>query len=156
MELTVNDKIDLIEEAMQDYPIVECPLKHTLLEDQYVREIFMPAGTLITSQIHKTQHPFMVLEGIVSVWTENEGVVTLTAGHHGVTNPGTRRVLYIHESCKWVTVHKRLPGETIDDIGERIIEKHDNPLLDSEMKKIYAELSKGGEINYYNQLNDTK
>lgn len=152
MGLTVNDKIDLLECEMQDYPVIECPLKHTLLDNQYIREIFMPAGSFITSKIHLTEHPFFVLKGVVSVWAENDGEVIIQAPYHGVTKPGTRRILYVHEDCVWVTIHTRLPGETVDEIGERIIEKHDNPLLDEEMKEIYAQISRYGldkkELNH--------
>ena len=144
VNMEANDIIDLLESEMQNYPIPECPLTHTLLEDQYIREIFMPAGSLITSQIHKTEHPYFILKGVVSVWTENDGEVILQAPHYGITKPGTRRVLYVHEDCVWCTIHKRLPNETVDDIGERIIEKHDNKLLDSDIKKAFARISRYG------------
>lgn len=144
IELTANQKIDLLEMEMQNYPIPECPLKHTLTEDQYIREIFMPAGTLITSQIHNTEHPYFILEGVVTVWTEKDGEQILQAPYSGITKPGTRRILVTHENVRWATVHKRLPNETIEQIEQRIIEKHDNPFLEDYMKKAFAAISKHG------------
>jgi len=139
-----NEKIDELELALSDYPVQECPLKHTLTETQYIREIFMPKGTLLTSMIHKTEHPYFVMKGIVSVYSENDGEQYIEAPYSGITTPNTRRVLYIHEDTVWVTVHTRLENETIDEIGERIIEKHDNPLLDDEIKKKFLSLSRYG------------
>jgi len=142
--VTANDVIDILEQEMQSYPIPECPLKHTLTKDQYIREIFMPAGNMITSKIHNTQHPYFILQGVVSVFTEREGEVLLKAPYSGITEPNTRRVLYIHEDCIWVTVHTRLEGETIEQIGERILVPHDNKLLEQDMKDAYEKISKYG------------
>ena len=151
MEMTVNDKIDILEGEMQYYPPQVCPLKHTFTETQYIREIFMPKGSLITSQIHLTEHPFFVLEGVVSVFSENDGETIIQAPYSGITTPNTRRVLFVHEDCRWATVHHRLPNETVEEIGDRIIEKHDNPLLSDEMKKIYKSIGQYG-LNHKNEL----
>ncbi len=155
-----DNVIDKFEKVITDnFPMVEAPLKHILTKDQYIREIFMPAytesedgellQTIVVSQIHKTEHPYFILQGVVSVFSENDGEQLLHAGDSGITKPNTRRVLYIHEDCKFVTVHSRLPNETIDEIGERILEKHDNPLLSEEIKKKFLSLSRHG-------LEDTK
>ena len=79
----------------------------------------MPKGTLIISKIHKTEHPFVIVKGKVSVWVEGIGTVTYTAPYVGITKPGTRRVLYIHEDCSWLTFHatdKTTPEEVEADV----------------------------------------
>ena len=79
----------------------------------------MPAGTLIVSKIHKTEHPYFITKGRASVWIEGVGVKVIKAPHHGVTKPGTRRLLYIHEDCEWSTFHptsKTTPEEVEADI----------------------------------------
>ena len=56
---TRDEKIDELEAVMlENFPIIDCPLVHRFTEGLYVREIFMPAGSLITSKIHKTQHQY--------------------------------------------------------------------------------------------------
>lgn len=65
----------------------------------------MPAGTLVVSRQHKTEHPYVVLTGRVMVSVPGEGVKVLEAGHVGITKPGTRRALYILEDCRWITFH---------------------------------------------------
>jgi hypothetical protein len=96
-----------------------CPLKHIFVDGAYVREIFMPKGMLITSKIHKILHPYFVMKGKCSVLTE-DGPVLIHAPFYGVTKPGTKRLLFIHEDTTWVTVH--VTRETdLEAIEEQII-----------------------------------
>jgi len=81
-----------------------CPVKHTFVDGAYIREIFMPKGTLLTSKIHKVLHPYFVMQGKCSVITE-EGIFEIVAPYHGLTKPATKRLLQIHEDTIWITVH---------------------------------------------------
>jgi hypothetical protein len=138
--------IDEAEAILVQLPKVECPLKHSFTPGLYIREIFMPAGTLLTSKIHKTEHPFIVSKGKLNVFLDGE-MQYIEAPYRGVTKPGTRRVIYILESTIWTTFHplpyitgeeNNLSDEDIkritDSIESEIIEFHDNPLLDEETK----------------------
>jgi hypothetical protein len=141
--------IDEAEAILVQLPKVECPLKHSFTPGLYIREIFMPAGTLLTSKIHKTEHPFIVSKGKLNVFLDGE-MQYIEAPYMGVTKPGTRRVIYILEDCIWTTFHplpyitgeeNNLSDEDIkritDSIESEIIEFHDNPLLDEETKIKY-------------------
>ena len=137
--------IDRFEKALVDrFEVVDCPLVHKFAGGMYIRQITMPAGSWVVSMIHKTEHPFFVLEGAVSVFSANDGEQILEAGYSGITSPGTRRILYNHETTTWVTVHPYLDGETVDDIEARIIEPHDNELLDEQTKDILAQIHRYG------------
>jgi hypothetical protein len=139
---TNDEKIDELESLMiENFPLVHCPLNHRFTDGLYVREIFMPAGSLITSKIHKTQHQYFILQGSVSVWIDEGQEQYLEAPYIGVTEPGTRRVLYVWEDCIWATSHPNPENETLEQIEERIIEKHDNPLLENELKDKLKELN---------------
>lgn len=81
-----------------------CPLKHSFGDDIYIREIFMPKGMLITSKLHKTDHPFFVMSGELSVLT-GDGLFKIRGPYFGMTKAGTKRILYIHEDTHWITVH---------------------------------------------------
>jgi hypothetical protein len=89
-----------------------CPLVHTFTPvpehpelHLYTRQIVMPTGSLIFSRVHLFEHPFIISGGVVSIWGVETGWVTLRAPHLGVTMPGTRRVLYIHEETTFTTFH---------------------------------------------------
>ena len=87
------------------------PLKHFFGDDLYVREIFMPAGQLIMSRLHKFTHPYFIMKGEVSVLTEN-GPIHVTAPYWGMTQSGTKRVLYAHKDTVWITVHSAEKKDT--------------------------------------------
>lgn len=133
-------EIDQLEKAMLDnLPIVECPLTHRFTDGLYVREIFMPAGSLITSKIHKTQHQFFVLKGSVIVWIDGEEQL-IEAPYIGVTEPNTQRVLFVLEDCIWATSHPNPNNETVEQIEARILEGHDNVLLSDHQKELLLNL----------------
>lgn len=126
-----NDAIDALEVAfLERFERIECPLNHSFFPGMYMREIFMPAGSKVTSKIHKIRHPFFVMKGVARVWIDGKGWGIISAPYVGVTEPGTRRVLDIIEDCNWVTIHSN-PDDTEDlfKIEERIIEEHKNVLL---------------------------
>lgn len=144
IEKSLNDKIDELESIMMQYPPVDCALNHRFIFGWYVREIFIGAGTWVTSMIHKTKHPYKVVTGKVSVFSENFGEQYLEAPYEGITLPNTRRVLYIHENCLWRTFHKidirpkdnsvEARMEAVALIEDLILEKRENPLLGGRVK----------------------
>jgi len=142
-EVDIDSRIDELEMAMlENFDVIDCPLNHRFTDGMYVREIFMPAGSFITSKIHKTQHQYFVLKGSVSVWIDGGEEHFIEAPYIGVTEPGTRRVLYVWEDCIWATSHPNPDNETVEQIEERIIEKRDNPLISDDVKKILKQLNK--------------
>ena len=105
------------------------PVTHRFTPGLYIREILMPAGSIITSAVHKTEHPYVVSAGRCFVYLENEERWELIqAPHTGITKPGTRRLLIMVYDTIWTTFHVT----DLTDVGEiedEIIEKRQNPLL---------------------------
>ena len=117
--LSIEEQLKLVPGAMTG----DCfPLKHTFVPGMYIREITMPAGALLTSKIHKIEHPYFILRGDVSVLTE-KGIVRLKTGFSGITPAGTKRLLYCHEETVWVTVH-RTDNTDLKLIEEEVIAKN--------------------------------
>ena len=141
----INEKIDQLEVALlANFETIDCPVKHYFVPGMYIREIFMPAGAKVTSLIHKTKHPFAVMKGKVSVFSENDGVQLIEAPYNGITTPNTRRVLHVHHDCVWLTYHptsiqptgdsKEEIEEAVRKVGEQIIDWRENPLLGGVVK----------------------
>lgn len=107
------------------------PLVHSFADGMYVREIINAPGQVLVTKIHKKKHPFFLLYGEMSILTDN-GVEHLVGPHYGITSPGTKRVIFTHTECKFVTVH--LTDETdIPLIEEQIIAKDfDDPEITAE------------------------
>lgn len=106
------------------------PVTHHFTPGLYAREIFMPEGLIITSETHKTEHPFVVSQGRVIVYNEaDDTTMIVQAPHFGVTKPGTRRLLIIVQDCVWTTFHATLHTD-VSKIEEEILEPRTNPLIE--------------------------
>jgi hypothetical protein len=117
-----DDFIDQVEALMVEVNNpVYCELKHTFTKGLYTRKILMPAGTLLTSKIHNSEHQYAVLYGMIEVSVDKGEAQLLMAGHTGITKIGTRRLLYAITDCIWITMH---PTDIIpkSDKEEDIIE----------------------------------
>jgi hypothetical protein len=90
-----------------------CPLKHTFADGIYVREIWIPKGTVLTGKIHKHAHPNVLLHGEVLVVTEAGGREHLTAPRSMISQPGTKRAVVALEDTVWITLHAN-PDNTRD------------------------------------------
>ena len=95
------------------------PVKHTFAGGCYVREIYNPANELIITKIHKKEHPFFLMKGEMSILTE-EGIQHIHAPYQGVTKPGTKRAIYTHEECIFITVHAT-DNTTIEDVEDEVV-----------------------------------
>lgn len=128
--------IDELELAISKLPAVEFPLVHSFTPGIYVRQIMMPAGSVLTSMRHKTEHHFIVISGKIEVISENENEIYI-GPFMGVTKPGTKRVLYAHTDTLWLTIHAN-PDDVLDpdELGESILEKFDNPLFKDDNPRI--------------------
>tara|TARA_Y100000034_G_scaffold47332_1_gene58269 strand:- start:1149 stop:1790 length:642 start_codon:yes stop_codon:yes gene_type:complete len=120
--VTLENQITDIEGALVGKELHDTnPVKHTFADGCYVREIFNPAGLLLVTKIHKKKHPFFLMKGKMSILTE-EGVKHVEAPHHGITNPGTKRVIYTHTDCVFITVHAT-ESTNIEEIEKSVIAK---------------------------------
>lgn len=130
-EMSINKLMDQAECIIATGKPVEMPLTHRFTDGMYIREIFMPAGSILTSKIHKTNHPFVVSKGKCIVYDGNK-LETITAPHTGITEPNTRRLLYIEEDTIWTTFHVT-KKTNVDEIEKDIIQEHNNEMLDKEL-----------------------
>jgi len=130
MNLTNATSLDELEASLvhSGLPKAECPVTHRFTPGMYIREIFIPAGTLLTSMEHRYEHPFVISQGRIRVTSEKEGCVTYQAPHTGITRPGTRRALYAETDVIWTTFH--VTEETdVEKIGQAILAPPANSLL---------------------------
>ena len=146
-----DDRLDELEVAMlENCEPVHCLTTHMFTDGMYIREIFMPAGSLITSKVHKTEHPYIVSYGKVAVSIDGDDWDEITAPYTGITKPGTRRVLYILEDCIWTTFHRvddmKSEYNNLNDdekenivkgIEEKILEPYINYLTGTDIKTEY-------------------
>jgi len=127
-----NKMIEMIKNKEIDEQ--ECPVKHRFSKGCYIREIFMPKGTLIVGKIHATEHFNILLTGSVTVATA-EGVKNISAPYTFISLAGTQKVVAIHEDCIWQTVHVTNSTDLKEIEKEVIVDDYDDLSVDGLLNK---------------------
>lgn len=116
MEKSYSPELTSVEAMMLEMPQIDCPIENRFTDGLYTRQIFMPKGAIVASKIHKTEHQFIISMGDCSVWSKETGWQRYLAPYHGITKPGARRLLVMHEDTVWTTFHPN--PENIQDVSE--------------------------------------
>lgn len=98
------DRIGRLQHESAKLPQVDCPLRHLFAPGIYMREMTIPAGTLVVGAVHKTEHYTIISKGRVLVVTD-EGEVELSAGSTILSKPGAQRAALALEDTLWTTIH---------------------------------------------------
>lgn len=104
-ELSHKEKVAIVVNRLKTLEQVECPLKHHFAPGVYLREIFMPAGSLIIGKIHKTEHLNLLERGVCEIFHEDGTSEVLRAPLTFVSKAGVQKLLKIHEDTVWKTIH---------------------------------------------------
>ena len=115
-----------------------CPLKHTIIGNMYVREIFVPAGCLIVGKIHKTDHPIFLMSGRIRILDEFKGESILEAPMTICSMSGSKRVGFAITDTVWVEVLPNPNGYTkfCDELENELIAKDYSELECVERKAV--------------------
>ena len=88
------------------------PLEHTFADGVYVRQMYMPKDTAVVGKIHKREHVWFLLQGCISVATENK-IEEYEAPCYVVSPGGSKRVILALEDSIFVNIHPN-PSNTQD------------------------------------------
>ncbi len=105
-------QIERLENLIRQGETIDLPPRHYFSDGIYAREITIPAGTVLTGKMHRTEHINVVSKGKITVWTE-DGMKTISAPFTFISSPGTKRAGYAHEDTIWTTFHSN-PGNEQD------------------------------------------
>lgn len=121
-------KVDRLEAGIAQFPQTEVPTTHRFLPGMYIREAFAPAGSLLTSKEHLTDHPFVMLSGEQSIMEPDGSWRRIAAPFMGFTKAGSRRVVLIHSDTIMVTFHATSETD-LDAVEKSLFRTHDGHLL---------------------------
>ena len=124
--LAMRSKIQRLEEdllsAANDKSIVAgdnnglgnklAPLEHTFADGVYVRQMYMPKDTAVVGKIHKREHVWFLLQGCISVATEDK-TEEYEAPCYVVSPGGSKRVILALEDTIFINIHPN-PSNTQD------------------------------------------
>jgi hypothetical protein len=116
-------RIDEFEKSLlaSGAPMVELPTTHRFTPGLYIREVTLKAGVIYTTRTHKTEHPFVISSGRVTVFHEDGSRRELRAPHTGITPVGARRVILTLEDTVWTTFHPT-QETNLDKLEELLVE----------------------------------
>lgn len=77
---------------------------HHFADGIYGRELFIPAGTVLTGKIHRHSTLNLLIQGDITVTTP-DGMKRIQAPAVFVSEPGTKKAGYAHTDTIWVNVH---------------------------------------------------
>lgn len=123
-------KIMALESEMFKLPQVTIETKHHFGPGIYMREIFIPAGVMLTGYIHKTEHYNILSLGRLKLVTE-DGSKEVAASTVILSKPGVKRAAVALEDSVWITVHH-------NPTNERDVKKLEDMLVTNSYEKLEA------------------
>lgn len=115
-----REQIEALQAALLKLPQAEPLTAHHFADGMYLRTVFRKAGTVIVGKVHRKEHFFVVLEGNMTIWTE-EGMKRVQAPFIWVSQPGTKRVTFAHTDATAMTVHC-VSSRDIEEIEHELVE----------------------------------
>lgn len=101
-QLATRNKVNLFEAEMAKQPQVALPLKHYFAPGIYARELFIPAGVLLTGKIHKFSQINILSKGRMCILND-DGLKDIEASYTVVSPAGTKRIALALTDCIWTT-----------------------------------------------------
>lgn len=100
----MREKVLRLEEAINDQPQVDCPVRHYFAPGLYAREMTIPGGVVAVGAVHKTEHITIISKGRVQLMTE-DGIKEFAAPAIIVSKAGIKRAAYAVEETVITTFH---------------------------------------------------
>lgn len=111
-----------------DFVEQECQVTHRFAPHCYLREIFMPKDAVVIGKIHRTKHFNIILSGEVTVVTPTSRE-RIKAPHTFISEAGVQKAVFVHEDCRWQTVHIT-DSTDLDEIEKEVIAKTYGDLIE--------------------------
>ena len=90
-----REQVMQLEQEMRELPGQidrEDITSHHFADGVYLRELFMPEGSVVVGMIHRTQHLTIICSGTVRITTDN-GVEEITGPTVFVSEPGAKKAI---------------------------------------------------------------
>lgn len=132
--------IEPLEKMMLEQPQVDTPVTHKFGPGVYMREVFLPKGTLVIGHHHIHEHTNIFLKGKMTFFKDDGDKAELSAPLTMVSGPG-RKIAFTHEDCIWINVYSTEETD-VEKLEEQLFIKSETWLKDNALK-ISKTLSQG-------------
>lgn len=97
------ERVERVEAQLLKLPQTDCPLTHRFAPGICIREVLMPAGSLIIGHAHRFADMNIMLTGRMTLLNDDGSTRELKAPQTFLGKPG-RKIAYIHEDVIWQNV----------------------------------------------------
>ena len=99
---------------VRDLEPIELEVKHYFAHGTYTRELYIPAGTVLTGEIHRYSTVNIISKGKI-IAISDTGTHDIEAPHTFVTGAGVKKAGYAIEDTVWINV---MPWEGEEDVDK--------------------------------------
>lgn len=128
MDIALNTRqaIVALEQAMRANPDiqVEFEVKHYFAHGTYTKELYIPAGVVLTGKIHRNSCINILSKGKMRVISD-EGQYDIEAPYVFVSGPDVKKAGYALEDSIWINVFPWNGADTPEQIEEAVTIKDD-------------------------------
>jgi len=125
----LSQKVETLLAKSLELPQVDCQTKHYFGPSIYIREVTMPAGSVVIGKPHRKEHMCVMLSGKMIIVKEDGSRQELVAPMTFVGSPG-RKVAYILETTVFQNIF--VTNETDIDKLESMLVDNAQPQLEGE------------------------
>ena len=138
---SMTDKVKALQVEISKLPQYEPETRHYFHGGMYCREVFRHAGVLVVGKVHKKEHFYMIVSGIVSITTD-DGAIEVAGPYLFQSKPGTKRAVYAHTDTLCMTFH-RTDSLTVEEAETELVEEEPNSMygLGNVIKDNFLEVS---------------
>lgn len=111
---SMRSRVEALEAAMLSMKQVDCPVRHFFAPGLYAREMSIPAGTVVTGAVHKTENLIVVSKGRLRIVTE-DGTREVKAGDTLTCKVGMKNAVVALEDSRWTNFMVNPTNETDTD-----------------------------------------
>jgi hypothetical protein len=124
----VEQRLDSLVDAVKSAPQIECPEKHYFGPNIYVKEVTLPAGSVIVGKYHRHEHLCNMVSGHMIV-VDSEGNRTELVAPMTFMAKSGRKIAYIIETVVFQNIYSTSETD-IQKLEDMIVDNSKDMLLE--------------------------
>jgi hypothetical protein len=129
LDIPIAEKVEKLLSQVEQMPQVDCQTKHYFGPSIYIREVTMPAGSVVIGKPHRKEHMCVMLQGRMIIVDAEGNQKELVAPMTFVGGAG-RKVAYILETTVFQNI--LATDETDIELLENMLVDNTQPMLEGE------------------------
>lgn len=129
LDALLSQKVEVLLAKSLELPQVDCQTKHYFGPSLYIREVTMPAGSVVIGKPHRKEHMCVMLQGRMIIVDAEGNKKELVAPLTFVGGAG-RKVAYILETTVFQNI--LATDETDIEVLENMLVDNTQPMLEGE------------------------